>query len=239
MSFPSITNNQEFFSDHYLEAIIANDLKGLRSDWDTREHGDEYTPRRGVRTLRTPFDKLKQDAEAATVGRDLEPLQGLHDAILSALGFEPARHTIETARGEVVQVAVPVAHATTLPTGLRLVALEAVYATSSDEALGPDSRLIEPLMLDGSEIAEPTKAISLAFTVDDPPRHVLLVAGATVVLCARDSWPEGRYLAVDLDLALGRNDTKAQGELDTIASPVSPGTSASRENSAAMVSSSP
>ena len=217
MSFPSITNNQEFFSDHYLEAIIANDLKGLRSDWDTREHGDEYTPRRGVRTLRTPFDKLKQDAEAATVGRDLEPLQGLHDAILSALGFEPARHTIETARGEVVQVAVPVAHATTLPTGLRLVALEAVYATSSDEALGPDSRLIEPLMLDGSEIAEPTKAISLAFTVDDPPRHVLLVAGATVVLCARDSWPEGRYLAVDLDLALGRNDTKAQGELDTIA----------------------
>jgi hypothetical protein len=217
MSFPSITNNQEFFSDHYLEAIIANDLKGLRSHWDTREHRDEYTPRKGVRALRTPFDKLKQDAEAATVGRDLEPLHGLHDAILSALGFEPARHTIETARGEVVPVAVPVAHATTLPTGLRLVALEAAYAPSPDEALGPDSTLIAPLMLDGSEITEPTKAISLAFTVDDPPRHVLLVAGATVVLCARDSWPEGRFLAVDLDLALGRNDTKAKGELDTIA----------------------
>ncbi|MGO9793906.1 MAG: restriction endonuclease subunit M [Solirubrobacteraceae bacterium] len=217
MSFPSITNNQEFFSDHYLEAIIANDLKGLRSDWDAREQRDERTPRRGVRALRTPFGKLKQDAETATVIRGLESLQGLHDAILAALGFDPARHTIETARGEVVPVALPVAHATTLPTGLRLVAIEAVYAVSPDEALGPDSKLIEPLMLDGSEITEPTKAISLAFTVDDPPRHVLLVAGATLVLCARDSWPEGRYLAVDLDLALGRNDTKAQGELETIA----------------------
>ena len=40
MSFPSITNNQEFFSDHYLEAIIANDLKGLRADWDAREQRD-------------------------------------------------------------------------------------------------------------------------------------------------------------------------------------------------------
>ena len=114
-------------------------------------------------------------------------------------------------------VALPVAHATTLPTGLRLVALEALYATSPDEALGADSTLIEPLILDGDAIIEPTKAVSLAFTVDDPPRHILLLAGATLVLCARDSWSEGRFLAVDLDLALGRNDTTANGELDTIA----------------------
>ncbi|QEC47297.1 restriction endonuclease subunit M [Baekduia soli] len=217
MSFPSITNNQEFFSDHYLEAIIATDLKGLRADWDAREQLDEQTSRRGVRSLRAPFAKLKLDAETAEVGRDLEPLRALHDAVLTSLGFKPARHAIETTRGEVVPVALPVAHDTTLPTGLRLVALEALYATSPDEALGADSRLVEPLILDGAEIAEPTKAISLAFTVDDPPRHILLLAGATLVLCARDSWPEGRFLAVDLDLALGRNDVRPKGELDTIA----------------------
>ena len=217
MSFPSITNNHEFFSDHYLEAIIANDLKGLRSDWDAREERGEHTPRKGVRALRTPFDKLKQDAEAATVDRGTEPLQDLHDAVLTALGYEPNRQAIETTRGEVVTVVLPVVHATTLPTGLRLVALETTYAASCDEALGSDVELIDPLVLDGDAITEPAKAISLAFTVDDPPRHVLLLAGATLVLCARDSWPEGRFLAVDLDLALGRNDTKAKGELDTIA----------------------
>src|SRR5438067_844484 len=120
MSFPSITNNQEFFSDHYLESIIANDLKGLRADWDARELRDEHTPRQGVRALRNLFDNLKLDAEAADGNDVVDPLQVLHDAVLTSLAFEPARHPIETARGEVVPVAIPVAHATTLPTGLRL-----------------------------------------------------------------------------------------------------------------------
>lgn len=217
MSFPSITNNQEFFSDYYLESIVETDLKGLRADWDAREGDDEDTPRRGVRALRTPFGKLKQGAEAAMVDKGAEPLQDLHDAVLTALGFQPERHVIEASRGEVISVAIPVAHATTLPTGLRLIALEATYSASPDEALGSDLTLLDPLVLDGDEIVEPAKAISLAFTVDDPPRHVLLFAGATLVLCARDSWPEGRFLAVDFDLALGRNDIKAKGELDTIA----------------------
>ncbi|MCP9491610.1 MAG: hypothetical protein MSC31_17305 [Solirubrobacteraceae bacterium MAG38_C4-C5] len=217
MSFPSITNHQEFFSDHYLDAVIANDLKGLRGDWDTREQRDEPTPRRGVRALRGPFDRLKQAAEEGATDRGGEALAALHDATLTALGHPPGRETIETTRGETVGVTIPVAHATTLPTGLRLLALEAHYAASPEEARGPDHRLVAPLVLDGEEIGEPTKAISLAFTVDDPPRHVLLLAGAVVILAARESWAEGRYLAVDLDLALGRNDTKAKGELDTIA----------------------
>ena len=212
MSFPSITNNQEFFSDHYLGAIIANDLKGLRDGWNEREERGEHTPRRGVRALRTAFDRLKQGAE-----RGAEPLEAIHDAVLAALGFEADRQTIETSRGEAVPVRLPVVHATTLPTGLRLVALESTYAASPDEALGSDLQLLNPLVLDGESISEPAKAISLAFTVDDPPRHILLLAGGTLVLCARDSWPEGRFLAVDLDLALGRNDTRTKGELDTIA----------------------
>lgn len=217
MSFPSIVNNQEFFSDHYLDAVIANDLKGLRGDWDAREQRHEVTPRRAVRALRETFDKLKQDAEDGASDRGLDALSALHDATLTALDYQPHRDTIEAARGDVVSVAIPIAHETTLPTGLRLLALEAGYATSSDEALGAEHRLIQPLVFDREEIREPTKAISLAFTTDDPPRHVLLLAGATLVLAARDSWSEGRYLAVDLDLALGRNDTKAKGELDTVA----------------------
>jgi hypothetical protein len=217
MSFPSIVNNQEFFSDHYLDAVIGNDLKGLRGDWDAREQRHEVTPRRAVRGLRETFDKLKQDAEDGASDRGLDALSALHDATLTALGYQPHRDTIEAARGDVASVSIPIAHATTLPTGLRLLALEAGYATSPDEALGAEHRLIQPLVLDGEEIREPTKAISLAFTTDYPPRHVLLLAGATLVLAARESWSEGRYLAVDLDLALGRNDTKAKGELDTVA----------------------
>ena len=33
MSFPSIINRGEFFSDHYLESVIASDLNDLRQRW--------------------------------------------------------------------------------------------------------------------------------------------------------------------------------------------------------------
>ncbi len=55
------------------------------------------------------------------------------------------------------------------------------------------------------------------FACDDPPRYVLVLAGGIVVLADRQKWGEGKYLAANLDDALGRNDTSAKGELETIA----------------------
>jgi hypothetical protein len=46
---------------------------------------------------------------------------------------------------------------------------------------------------------------------------VLVLGGRIVLLAERAKWAEGRYLAVDLDAALERNDAKAKGELETIA----------------------
>ena len=46
---------------------------------------------------------------------------------------------------------------------------------------------------------------------------MLVLGGRIVLLAERAKWAEGRYLAVDLDAALERNDAKAKGELETIA----------------------
>ncbi len=48
----------------------------------------------------------------------------------------------------------------------------------------------------------------------EPNRQVLDLVRK---LAERAKWAEGRYLAVDLDAALERNDAKAKGELETIA----------------------
>ena len=45
--------------------------------------------------------------------------------------------------------------------------------------------------------------------VDEPPRFVLVLGGRIALLAERAKWAEGRYLAVDLDAALERNDVKA------------------------------
>ena len=50
---------------------------------------------------------------------------------------------------------------------------------------------------------------------------MLVTAGGWLLLAERGSWPEGRWLAVDLATALERRDARAGGELETIAALVS------------------
>ncbi|OEV10912.1 hypothetical protein AN219_29880, partial [Streptomyces nanshensis] len=77
---------------------------------------------------------------------------------------------------------------------------------------------LDPVVLDGQRtVATGAKLASFLFASEEPPRYVLLLTGGVVVLADRAAWGEGRYLAVSLDAALERNDTKTGGELDTIA----------------------
>ncbi|MCP3913279.1 MAG: hypothetical protein GY713_20315 [Actinomycetia bacterium] len=55
MSFDSITNRGEFFSNHYLDAILGNDLGDLRKQWDEAEAEGQPTARSGLRSLPDPF----------------------------------------------------------------------------------------------------------------------------------------------------------------------------------------
>lgn len=62
-----------------------------------------------------------------------------------------------------------------------------------------------------------TKVLSELFLATDAPEFIVVLAGQWVVLAHRDGWPLGRYLAVDLGVAVERNDTSKAGELQRIA----------------------
>jgi hypothetical protein len=214
VSFPSITNRSEYFSEHYLEALVQGDLKDLRAHWDILESHDAVTPRKALRRLSTPFFEHKAGAAEG----DADALRELHDAVLVTLGFPRANEVFEGTHGGALAVELPVAHAVRTDTGLALLILEGPWAADVDDALSEEGALPAAPTLDGKPLADPEKAISAAFALDDPPAHVLLLAGAVVVLATRGKWGEGRFLAVDLDRALGRMDVKAKGELETVAS---------------------
>ncbi|MEZ5249970.1 MAG: hypothetical protein R2713_12390 [Ilumatobacteraceae bacterium] len=61
------------------------------------------------------------------------------------------------------------------------------------------------------------EVVSALFAAAEPPRFVLVCGGGMYALADRYSWSEGKLLAVDLSLALERNDTKPSGELATVA----------------------
>ena len=68
-----------------------------------------------------------------------------------------------------------------------------------------------------SEQAKVSKLVGDLFLAAEPPEFIVVLAGAWAVVAERESWPLGRYLAVNLQLAVERNDTKKAGELERVA----------------------
>ncbi|WP_432069836.1 class I SAM-dependent DNA methyltransferase [Streptomyces sp. AA1529] len=191
------------------------------------------TPRAGLRELRRPYFRARSffaarqgqdDSGSVAAGGDdtdtyaspewRERIRALNADVLRALGFDAKPDTLTVQRADAAHE-VTVAHREK-----DLVALDCGWAAEPDDALDGDGpgRLLDPVVLDGQRtVATGAKLASFLFASEEPPRYVLLLTGGVVVLADRAAWGEGRYLAVSLDAALERNDTKTGGELDTVA----------------------
>ncbi|MGC4917060.1 class I SAM-dependent DNA methyltransferase [Streptomyces albogriseolus] len=238
MTFDSLVNRGDYFSAHYLAEVLPKDLKsGLLAEWKQREEdaaGAErpegalpVTPRAGLRALRRTYFAARSyftmDEEQAATGDDAvtydapewrDRVRTLNGEVLRALGFDAKPGTLTVVRAD-QSYEVTVAHAEK-----DLVALNCGWSAEPDDALDPDGagRLLDELRLDGQHtVTTGSKLASFLFACEDAPRYVLLLVGGVVVLADRAAWGEGRYLAVSLDASLERNDTKAGGELDTVA----------------------
>ncbi|OKJ09294.1 hypothetical protein [Kitasatospora sp. CB01950] len=239
--YDSFSNRGEYFAAHYFAEQLAADLKKQLLDTWTLREGDEHdrrtTARERVRGLRTPYfgeelrgffaEAARADAEDEYSRRGhgnpewTKQLGEWHQQVLHALGYDdggPAELTVHRAgRDHTVQVAYH---------GHGIVAVDCGWATDNDAALDPtgSGRLLHPLRVsaaenynDGAALASWLFAGTLGGADGTPPRFVLLLIGGVLVLADRNSWGEGRYLAVNLDAALERNDRRQGGELATIA----------------------
>ncbi|MFC4909885.1 class I SAM-dependent DNA methyltransferase [Actinomadura gamaensis] len=224
MTYDSLVNRGEYFSAHYLAEVLPNELKkkdGIRARWAAREDAGGPSPAAGLRALKSAYtnDRLffadtLDDIREGVMPKDADgwrkALHELHGDVLRALGFSPVPQELTIVRGD-KQHTVQVAHAE--PT---LVAIECGWAPDVDAAFDPEQAglLLSPVELDGRErIDLGDKLATWLFGADEQIRFVLILAGGVIILADRMTWGEGRYLAVSLDVALGRGDTK---ELETI-----------------------
>jgi hypothetical protein len=215
MSFEALTNRGEYLSAHYLAEVLPTALKsGLFKRWGEEEKAGRVTPRAGLRRFRRDYFNAKTELADLELF-DPERLRKLHNEILKQLGCDPKPQTITVERaGQDHQI--PVAHAD-LATGHGIVAVDCGWAVDTDAAQDPTDggRLLNPVALaDGQTIEAGAKLASWLFAAVQPPRYVLILSGGVITLADRSVWGEGRYLAVSLDIAYGRNDDK---ELDVIA----------------------
>ncbi|WP_205346994.1 Eco57I restriction-modification methylase domain-containing protein [Pseudonocardia broussonetiae] len=183
-------------------------MRALRADWKDREEHTKATPRSGLTGLGAKFGSLLVQAREQ---RSEKLLRTLHDAVRQAL-------QLDGPEVEVGELAVPA-----VVRGEGLLVLQARDAMTVEDVLDGDGagHLLGPATVDGKPETTTSRVLSALFGAETPPALVVVTAGAWVLLAERSSWPEGRWLAVDLATALERHDTRAAGELETIAALVS------------------
>lgn len=70
MPLTGIANENEFYSAHYLDAILKEDLKGVAQQWKEKATEDEKTPDRLLGGLRQDYFRLREHRLERT--RDVE-----------------------------------------------------------------------------------------------------------------------------------------------------------------------
>lgn len=202
-----VRNVGEFYSQHYLDAVLADDLNEVLERWTAREtDGGAKTPYKRLAGLAERFFKVlaeyptEHDRE-----RRLKLCAGFHGELLDVLGYtrEPSRFLLPDG--------------TELPRTLAidhqgkpyLWVLEAPFPESEDDA---DPLGAPPLDLDSpADSSTPWRVLldGPLLRQEHAPRWLLLLAGPDVFLIDRDKWPLGQYLHFELGAMLGHRKPAA------------------------------
>ena len=225
---------EDWISEHYFttdakaESFAAR-VRERRQAWDAEAKPTDGTA--PVATTRSRFLAERGRLEsllAELPGEDEAPSAAALaaadelDAVLrQVLGFVPGELVL-TESGPVTFVS-PIGTEGAAPTAL----LHARPAATIESLLAKDGAtlasawtpvdLAEPAAgpLEGAEPLESvSRTLSALFTDDSAPAFALVLAGRWALVAEKERWPEGRWLGVDLQLVVERNDTTRAGELD-------------------------
>ncbi len=205
--FIGIENVNEFYTTHYLAAILESDLRDVFKEWSTDQATTDSAPHEKLRALAGNYFKLKADLDELDDATErLQTHQKFAAAFLYALGYNPTPplHTHDSG-GQLQSLA----HINRPDGAPVLWCIQAVQPEPGD--------LVDPLDVlhtldDGN--ADKSTPLSLQelisseiFSLDEPPRFVLVFGERYIVLIDRTKWAEKRLLRFDLVEILGRRES--------------------------------
>ncbi|GAB2628414.1 class I SAM-dependent DNA methyltransferase [Nocardioides ginkgobilobae] len=224
MASDAIVVGEEWISEHYFTTDATKEsFKGRvlarRSDWDaTKEEGN---PRTRFTAARASLLNRLATLDATT-NEHASDVRAINADVRSILGYDGIGFT------RAVQGSVTFVHAPGLEHTPGLAIIDALPAETIEDLLTKDaSNLAEPFLPSAGvedtgspadhkdAVTSVARLLSLLFVHDDyKPAFALVLAGPHLLVAERERWPEGRYLAVDLQLVAERNDDKKGGEVD-------------------------
>lgn len=212
-SFDSIINVDEWISDYYLTndekkgESFASRAEAAVKQWraEDKASGTQSSPWARLTTnrnqLQTALSTIDPDIPAT--------ITAAAEEVERVFGYPAPQEVAVERAGETI----------TLSAAWDL-ARSAMFVRTSPLSDVEDISLIAPLSAvtrGGKPWDMPvTKLVTELFLAERPPAFIVLIAGTKVVLAERESWPLGRFLAIDVALAAERNDSKYRGELNLV-----------------------
>ena len=227
---------EDWISEHYVttdatkESFLARVLE-RRKEWEALEKPADPnaaptpTPRSRFRSERSRLEELlaalpADDAGSLTAAA-LEAAGQLDALMREILGFASPEYRL-TERGPVTLVR-PVGDEGPAPLAL----LRARPVTTVEDLLVKDAPTLaeswKPVdladpdapVLEGSEPVESvSRALSTLMTDEHGPAFALVLAGQWALVAERERWPEGRWLAVNVQLVVERHEVTRGGEVE-------------------------
>ncbi|WP_219862615.1 Eco57I restriction-modification methylase domain-containing protein [Vreelandella piezotolerans] len=217
-TFIGLTNDNEFFSAHYLAEVFQGDFADTIKGWDAREEqakeaGAEYTtPHRALRNLNQTYFALRHKLKTErSVAERIRLQREFFKDLLGTLGipYQPQNRTV--------------APNTELPVlstlGDQLWVLGALDADNegedplslklhSNQFFGPGPHHDALKNTDWYQILDQAVFRQNAPHNENPPRWVLLLSDRQGILIDRYKWSQNRMLRFDWEEILGRRDDK-------------------------------
>ncbi len=200
---------EDWISEHYFTTDATKEsfqgrVLARRKEW---EEQDESTRSRFT-AARGELESCL--AEPADEGTDDDRAKNLYDEVTRILGFRTGQFS--AVKEGPVEYIRPANQDSSKP-----LALIAARPTATIEELidKHSPTLLEAWDRDDEDtIVSVSTTLSTLMTNADGPDFALVLAGRWCLIAERTRWPEGRWLAVDLQLVCERNDGKRGGEID-------------------------
>ena len=234
MALPGISNANEFYAAHYLESVLAGDIKKVRERWseeakaqlEADPNADVKTPDAAFRALRKPWQKLRE----AELGITDEPAERLR--LQRELVFQPLCEALGYPYAPKAEPVLIGGEAYQIPLLAEVSNAKGEPWLWVVECFNPSDQPADPLDLTiatswACQIDDP--ALGLVLTDGDgrgsetweeliserifgqaiPPRWVLAVSRDQLLLIDRQKWAASRLLRFELNTLLGENNPDA------------------------------
>lgn len=213
LSFSGI-ENVEFYSGHYLDAVLEGDLKAQFEAWSTAETNKGIrAPWKALESLGNAyFQSRKAASDESDAHARLRLARDFHAKLTEALGYRYAPDLIELDD----DTHLPILAATTRDSRPFLWILDAPFPPPRTEDHDPlDESPRHPDRTDPLFQAQLPRGSfrdlfdETLFRLENGPRWILFLSGSEAILAERNKWLQGRLLRFSFDELFRRRDTEA------------------------------